>query len=103
MGKLDPFKDFRRQRVAAAQPHWIPATVLACEIREQGFTGRERLVSRFVRRSQVSEEYEISVGDLVVMRPRDRYVDRSSLAALCMRRTRLDRSQDAILVAARGL
>ena len=48
-GKLDPFKDFLLKRVEAARPHWIPATVLAREIREQGFSGCERLVSRFVR------------------------------------------------------
>lgn len=48
-GKLDPFKDYLVKRVEAARPHWIPATVLAREIREQGFGGCERLVSRFVR------------------------------------------------------
>ncbi|MGE5945250.1 MAG: IS21 family transposase [Betaproteobacteria bacterium] len=48
-GKLDPFKDYLVKRVEAARPHWIPATVLAREIREQGFAGCERLVSRFVR------------------------------------------------------
>ena len=47
--KLDPFKGYLVERVEAARPHWIPATVLAREIREQGFTGCERLVSRFVR------------------------------------------------------
>lgn len=49
LGKLDPFKDYLVKRVEAARPHWIPATVLAREIREQGFTGCEKLVSRFVR------------------------------------------------------
>jgi transposase len=48
-GKLDPFKSYLVDRVEAARPYWIPATVLAREIREQGFTGCERLVSRFVR------------------------------------------------------
>lgn len=48
-GKLDPFKDYLVERVEAARPHWIPATVLAREIREQGFSGCEKLVSRFVR------------------------------------------------------
>lgn len=47
--KLDPYKAYLQARVAAARPHWIPATVLAREIREQGFTGCERLVSRYVR------------------------------------------------------
>jgi len=48
-GKLDAFKDYLVKRVEAARPHWIPATVLAREIRSQGFAGCERLVSRFVR------------------------------------------------------
>jgi transposase len=48
-GKLDPFKDYLVKRVEAARPPWIPATVLAREIRGQGFTGCEKLVSRFVR------------------------------------------------------
>ena len=46
--KLDPFKDYLLKRVEAARPYWIPATVLAREIREQGFSGCDRLVSRFV-------------------------------------------------------
>jgi len=47
--KLDPFKAYLVQRVEAARPYWIPATVLAREVRAQGFVGCERLVSRFVR------------------------------------------------------
>jgi transposase len=48
-GKLAPFMDYLRQRVEAARPHWIPATVLCREVRERGFTGGERLVRNFVR------------------------------------------------------
>lgn len=48
--KLDAYKAYLDSRVQAARPHWIPATVLAREIREQGYTGCERLVSRYVRR-----------------------------------------------------
>jgi transposase len=47
--KLDAYKAYLDSRVEAARPHWIPATVLAREIRELGFTGCERLVSRYVR------------------------------------------------------
>ena len=47
--KLDAFKDYLEQRVKAAQPQWVPATVLAREIRELGFRGCDRLVSRYVR------------------------------------------------------
>lgn len=48
-GKLDPFKGYLHERVEAARPHWIPATVLCREVREQGFAGCERLVRNFVR------------------------------------------------------
>ena len=48
-GKLEPFMEYLRQRVEAARPHWIPATVLCREVREQGFAGSERLVRNFVR------------------------------------------------------
>jgi transposase len=47
--KLEPYKEYLDARVKAAAPEWIPATVLCREIREQGFTGCERLVSRYVR------------------------------------------------------
>ena len=48
-GKLAPFEAYLRERVQAARPHWIPATVLCREIRARGFTGCERLVRDFVR------------------------------------------------------
>jgi transposase len=37
--KLDPFKDYVLERVAAARPHWIPATVLHRELQETGYEG----------------------------------------------------------------
>jgi len=37
--KLDPFKAMLQQRIEAARPHWIPATVLLRELREQGYDG----------------------------------------------------------------
>lgn len=37
--KLDPFKAYLCQRVSQAKPHWLPATVLLREIREQGYSG----------------------------------------------------------------
>ncbi len=48
-GKLEPFKGYLAERVKAASPEWIPATVLAREIRAMGFGGCERLVSRYLR------------------------------------------------------
>jgi len=37
--KLEPFKSYVLERVAAARPHWIPATVLLRELREAGYEG----------------------------------------------------------------
>jgi len=33
---LEPFKPYRQERIEAARPHWIPATVLCREIQAQG-------------------------------------------------------------------
>jgi transposase len=37
--KLDAYLEYLRERVEAAEPHWIPATVLLREIRERGYEG----------------------------------------------------------------
>lgn len=37
--KLDPFRQYLAERVRAAHPAWLPATVLLAEIAEQGYTG----------------------------------------------------------------
>lgn len=46
--KVAPFATYLQQRVAAAAPDWIPATVLWREICAQGFDGSERTVRSFV-------------------------------------------------------
>jgi transposase len=47
--KLDPFKAYIRERLAAASPDMIPAVVLLREIRARGYTGGETRVKDFVR------------------------------------------------------
>lgn len=47
-GKLDPYTDYLRERVAAAHPEWIPATVLCREIQALGYQGGERLLRYFL-------------------------------------------------------
>jgi transposase len=47
-GKLDPFKNFLEERLKAALPHRLPATVLTREVRSLGFDGSERLVRLFL-------------------------------------------------------
>jgi len=46
--KLDRFKDYLNERVAAAQPHWIPATVLLTEIRARGYTGGYSILKTYL-------------------------------------------------------
>lgn len=47
-GKLDPYKNFLEERMKAAYPHRLPATVLTREIRSLGYSGCERLVRQFL-------------------------------------------------------
>jgi len=35
-GKLEPFKDYIAERLAAAKPHWVPATVIHRELEAMG-------------------------------------------------------------------
>ena len=35
--KLDPYKPYIEQRLAAARPHWVPASVIDRENRHQGY------------------------------------------------------------------
>ena len=42
--KLDGFDGYLRERIEAAKPHWIPATVLLREIEERGYRGSLRIL-----------------------------------------------------------
>lgn len=47
-GKLDEFKPYLLERVKAARPHWIPASVLLDEIRERGYAGGYSMLKVFL-------------------------------------------------------
>ena len=47
--KIDPFKDYIRERLAAAAPDLIPAKVLFDEIAKRGYGGGYTMVKVFVR------------------------------------------------------
>ena len=47
-GKLAPYEDYIRERLAAARPQWIPATVIEREIRALGYQGSIRLLRYFM-------------------------------------------------------
>lgn len=42
--KLDAFVDYVRERLGAAAPGWIPASVMLREIRERGYTGSHSIL-----------------------------------------------------------
>ena len=46
---LDAFKPYLRERIEAAKPHWIPATVLFRELKTHGYEGQEGLVKIYIR------------------------------------------------------
>ena len=46
--KLDPYKPYIEQRLAAARPHWVPASVIDREIRHQGYPGSIRLLRYYM-------------------------------------------------------
>ena len=46
--KLDPFKDYITERLAAAAPERIPASVLLRELRERGYAGGYTMLKLFV-------------------------------------------------------
>ncbi len=48
VSKLDPYKPYIQERLAAARPQWIPAPVIEREIREQGYTGSIRLLRYYM-------------------------------------------------------
>ncbi len=58
--KLDTFKPYLRDRIEAAKPYWIPATVLCREIRTQGYQGKEGILKNYVR------QFKSSIQDPVV-------------------------------------
>ena len=49
LSKLEPFKPYLRQRIEAAKPHWIPATVLFREIQAQGYQGKDGILKNYLR------------------------------------------------------
>lgn len=46
--KLDPFKPYLMDRIEAAKPHWIPATVLFTEVRARGYDGGITRLKHFI-------------------------------------------------------
>ena len=64
-----PFAPYLQERIDAAAPDWIPATVLWREIQEKGFTGGKRIVRqhvaklRPVRAPDPLVRFETAAGD----------------------------------------
>ena len=82
--KLEPFLAYLRGRVEAAQPDWIPATVLIREIRELGYTGgisqlkaflttlKPRQLAEPVIRFETPPGQQLQADFIVIRRGRDR-------------------------------
>jgi transposase len=54
--KLAPYKPYLQERIAAARPDWIPATVLFREIQAQGYTGKEGILKNYIRAFKPQEK-----------------------------------------------
>jgi transposase len=52
--KLEPFHSYVLERIEAARPHWIPATVLQREIRERGYAGGISQLKAFIAPRKVT-------------------------------------------------
>jgi transposase len=57
--KLDPFKPYVRERIEAAKPYWIPATVLLREIQTQGYDGKEGILKIYIRQFKPKAEEDV--------------------------------------------
>ena len=58
---LDEYRDYIRQRIADAHPYKIPATVIAREIRDQGYRGGMTILRTFIRSLSVPQELESAI------------------------------------------
>jgi transposase len=56
--KLGSHKAYVLERIAAARPHWIPATVLLRELRERGYEGGITQLKEFVANHKQSSKAE---------------------------------------------
>lgn len=84
VSKLDPYKDYLQARVEAAQPAWLPATVLYREIAARGYRGgisilrdwlrtlKPQPVSEPVVRFETAPGEQLQVDWVVFRRGRDR-------------------------------
>lgn len=66
--KLDSFKAYLVDRIEAARPRWIPATVLLSEIRDRGYTGGYSILKDFLfpfksRPSEAVVRFETDPGE----------------------------------------
>lgn len=59
VSKLDPFKPYLHERIEAAKPFWIPATVLHREIATQGFDGQQGIVKNYIRQFKPNTQEEV--------------------------------------------
>lgn len=59
VSKLDPFKAYLKERIDAAKPDWIPATVLFREIQAKGYEGKEGILKNYIRPFKITPDEPI--------------------------------------------
>jgi len=57
--KLDEFKPYLKERIDAAKPDWIPATVLFREIQAVGYDGKEGILKNYIRQFKSKKDEAI--------------------------------------------
>lgn len=82
--KLDPYRVYLKERIRAAAPDWIPATVLIRELRAQGYAGGISQLKAFLRelkpkpvaeplvRFETAPGMQMQVDFVAIRRGRDR-------------------------------
>lgn len=50
--KLDPYRQYIKQRIADSNPHWVPATVIFREIKAKGYDGGISMLRRYMHQQK---------------------------------------------------
>ncbi len=58
ISKLAPFYDYLQERIKAAHPHWLPATVLYREITTMGYQGKISLLRYYLQHLKPAQPIE---------------------------------------------
>ncbi len=57
LSKREPFKFYLLERIKAAKPYWIPATVLFRELQARGYEGKDGIYPTGVWRTEIRRSF----------------------------------------------